>query len=122
LKLVNQQPSDADYRTAANRAYYACHLLGCERGIIERTNSARDHSKLWEELRRRGMFWANKLEVLYRIREHADYHINSEDRDNVGCSYCKISAESMWGNAKAITEDILPRIKSMKKKDIKTPK
>ena len=116
LKLVNQKPSDADYRTASNRAYYACHLVGCEKGIIKRTYSAKDHSALWGELRRRGTVWWNKLETLYRIREHADYHVSLDNPDSANCPYCQGTAESTWGTAKDITENILPYIKSLKQK------
>lgn len=115
LDLANQATSEADYRTAANRAYYACHLTGCMNGLIERTYDANEHSALWRALRNRNFSGWNKLRSLYEIREHADYHIDSEDPHNVSCNYCKANAELMWGVAKAITEDILPRIKSMKK-------
>ena len=122
IKLASQKPSGADYRTAANRAYYACHLIGCDKGLIDRTYDAQEHSKLWRELRDRNLVWWTKLRSLYEIREHADYHVHSDIPQNANYPYCVGTTESMWGFAKAITEDILPRIKSLKRRDSKQAK
>lgn len=116
LKLVSQKPSEADFRTAANRAYYACHLIGCNKGLFERSYSAGDHSNLWRELHRRNMAWANKLQSLYTIREHVDYHTDPKVPQNAMCPYCNDTPENVWMYAKAISEDILPRIKSLAQK------
>ncbi len=124
LRLVSCEPNEAGYRTAINRAYYACHLIGREstakKGWFTPQYNGRDHRGLWEALRQYTPWW-NKLRVLYELREHADYHIDPEQQPpNNSCSYCRnqteitpLVNEDTWKRAKAIAENILPRLQRL---------
>jgi hypothetical protein len=74
IKIAEDYASEAGYRTAIGRAYYACHL----------TNSKVDHSELWRVLRKNGNeAIAAILAILYRMREHSDYHMENVPGCNV---------------------------------------
>jgi len=125
LRLVSYEPNEAGYRTAINRAYYACHLIGCEstarKGWFTPKHGRDDHAGLWRALRKHHTPWWTKLRDLYELREHADYHIDpTQQPPNNGCSYCvsetDISAlvdENTWTRARDIANDILPRLQSI---------
>ena len=121
LRLVGYEPNEAGYRTAINRVYYACYLIGCEttarKGWFIPEYSANDHSRLRKALRRTNL--ASKLLALYRLREHADYHIDSQQQP-ASCEYCKnetdiapLVDEDTWIRAKAIAEDALPLLQKI---------
>lgn len=117
LRLVSFEPNEAGYRTAINRVYYACHLIGREstaiKGWFNPKNDSNDHSGVWRALKEHTS-WGDKLRVLYELREHADYHIDpNQQPTGSSCSYCKSKIEDTWARAKNIAEDILPRIQSV---------
>lgn len=125
LRLVSYEPNEAGYRTAINRAYYACFLIGREsttrKGWFSPPPSytGADHSGLRRALRRTVL--PPKLLALYRLREHADYHIDptQQSPDN-HCSYCDskndtttLVDEDTWIRARDIANDILPHLQSI---------
>lgn len=124
-RLVSAEPNEAGYRTAINRAYYACFLIGREsttkKGWFKPGYTGRDHYGLWEALKQHNTLWGNKLQALYQLREHADYHIDPKQQPpNNSCSYCRnqteitpLVNEGTWKRAKAIAENILPRLQSI---------
>ncbi len=124
LRLVGYEPNEAGYRTAINRAYYACHLIGCEstarKGWFTPKHKPDDHSGLWRTLKEHTSWW-HKLRALYELREHADYHIDPRQQPpNTGCSYCNsetdITAlvdENTWIKARDIANDILPLLQKI---------
>ena len=124
LRLVSCEPNEAGYRTAINRAYYACHLIGCEstarKGWFTPKYTGRDHIGLCQTLKEHTP-WGNKLLDLYELREHADYHIApSQQPPNNSCSYCdsKTDTEALvdedtWVRARDIANDILPLLQSI---------
>ena len=124
LRLASCEPNEAGYRTAINRAYYACHLIGCEstarKGWFTPQYTFRDHRGLWQALKQHTPWW-NKLRVLYELREHADYHVDpTQQPPNNVCSYCDgktdttaLVDENTWIIARDIANDILPRLQSI---------
>ncbi len=123
LRLVDYEPNEAGYRTAINRAYYACHLIGCEstakKGWFKPRYTFRDHADLWRALKQHTPWW-NKLRVLYELREHADYHIDPPQQSLNSCPYCDdktdttaLVDENTWIIARDIANDILPRLKNI---------
>lgn len=123
LRLVSYEPNEAGYRTAINRAYYACHLIGREstakKGWFIPQYNYNDHSGLWRALKNTPL--RNKLRALYELRVHADYHIDpSQQPPNNVCSYCDgktnttaLVDENTWIIARDIANDILPRLQSI---------
>ncbi len=126
LRLVSHEPNEAGYRTAINRAYYACFLIGREsttrKGWFSPPPSyaAGDHSGLRRALNRVPNL-PDKLLALYELREHADYHIDPKQQPpNNSCSYCDgkndtttLVDENTWIRARDIANDILPRLQSI---------
>jgi hypothetical protein len=124
LRLVIYEPNEAGYRTAINRAYYTCHLIGREstarKGWFTPKYAYHDHAGLCKILNQHTP-WGNKLRVLYELREHADYHIDpTQQPPNNGCPYCKnktdttaLVDEDTWIIARDIANDILPRLQSI---------
>ena len=124
LRLVSYEPNEAGYRTAINRAYYACHLIGREstarKGWFTPKYNVTDHSGLWRALKQHTSWW-NKLRTLSELRDHADYHIDPTQQppDN-SCSYCNSKTdttalvdENTWVIARDIANDIFPRLQSI---------
>ena len=105
LRLVNYEPNEAGYRTAINRVYYACYLIGCEstdrKGWFTRQYSGQDHAGLWRALKEHNTPWWDKLRTLYELREDADYHTTT------------LVDEKTWVIAKNIANDIFPRLQSI---------
>jgi hypothetical protein len=116
LKLVGSEPNEAGYRTATNRVYYACHLIGREsaskKGWFNPKFSADDHHALCRELNKRTL-WGGKLRSLLELREHVDYHMEPRKTTNNLCHYCSSNEKENWERAKAIAEDIFPRIQNL---------
>ncbi len=124
LRLSSSEPNEAGYRTAINRVYYACHLIGCEstakKGWFNRQYDYGDHSGLVRALKQHSRL-GDKLRVLYELREHADYHIDSTQQPpSMPCSYCDSKADSTalvdedtWEKASAIANEILPQLQSI---------
>ena len=124
LRLVSYEPNEAGYRTAINRAYYACFLIGREsatrKGWLIPSYRGDDHSGLRRALDKVPNL-SDKLLDLYQLREHADYHIDPKQQPpNNSCSYCRnqteitpLVNEDTWKRAKAIAENILPRLQSL---------
>ncbi len=122
-RLVAVDQSEAAYRTSINRAYYACHVVGIDstskKGWYQPAFGAGDHSGLSRALRAHNQDWHSKLTELYRLREHADYHTESSN-PGAECDYCRDSAKNsnssslnLWTRTQTITDDILPRLKSI---------
>lgn len=123
-KLVSWAPNEAGYRTAINRAYFACHLIGCEstarKGWFNPRHDVQDHAGLWRALRQHTPWW-QKLRTLYELREHADYHIDFEQQTpNSSCPYCSnrtdttaLVDEGTWIIARDIANDIFPLLQSI---------
>lgn len=123
-RLVSAEPNEAGYRTAINRAYYACFLIGREsttrKGWLSPSYRGDDHSGLRRALDKVPNL-SDKLLGLYQLREHADYHIDPKQQPpNNSCSYCRnqteitpLVNEDTWKRAKAIAENILPRLQSL---------
>lgn len=124
LRLVSYEPNEAGYRTAINRVYYACHLIGCEstarKGWFSPKYSGEDHSGLCRTLSSYTN-WGSKLRTLYELREHADYHIDpTQQPPSSRCPYCDgktdttaLVDENTWIIARDIANDILPRLQSI---------
>ncbi len=124
LRLASYEPNEAGFRTAINRAYYACHLIGCEstakKGWFNRQYNSGDHFGLVRALKQHTRL-GDKLRVLYELREHADYHIDpTQQPPSKPCSYCDSKADSTalvdedtWGMASVIANEILPRLQSI---------
>ena len=124
LRLVSYEPNEAGYRTAINRAYYACFLIRREsatrKGWLIPSYRGDDHSGLRRALDKVPNL-SDKLLDLYQLREHADYHIDltQQPPDN-RCSYCDgkndtttLVDENTWIRARDIANDILPRLQSI---------
>ncbi len=123
LKLVSYEPNEAGYRTAINRVYYACFLIGREstyrKGWFTPKYDGTDHSALRRALQSAKL--GSKLRSLYELREHADYHIDpTQQSPNNRCSYCDgktdttaLVDEDTWVIAREIANDILPRLQSI---------
>jgi len=86
--------SQARYRTAISRYYYACHLEGVrsttDADLFEPEGDATDHEKLIAALEGSGghSWQIGGLKRLRRMRNHADYHVDSPDGSR-GCEICK---------------------------------
>ncbi len=120
LRLVNTFKTEAGYRTAIGRLYYACHLIGVrstsKKGWFQPKYSKDDHRLLIQALKlynKRAI--ADQLSALVVLREHADYHINK--RSDGLCKLCNKVTEgcnlvdsSDWERAKSIAENILPKL------------
>lgn len=123
-KIVKADPIEADFRTAINRVYYACHLIGrsalTQKGWYQPKYTGEDHRGIITKLQEHTP-WGSKLLTLLRLREHVDYCTDSADRRTSPCSYCQEASSkavllvdnNMWEQAKAIQEDILPRLKAL---------
>jgi hypothetical protein len=123
VRVASSEPNEAGYRTAISRAYYACHLVGCnateEKGWFpHRTHTGADHSGLWREALKTYP-WRHKLRDLLELREHADYHTDSLPLKDT-CRYCGEATQTQvlvncetWERAKLIAQDILPRLKNI---------
>ena len=121
-KIIQQDKSQSALRTAINRFYYACFLIGIEalekKGWYNRSFSGEDHRRVWEILRRhRNPSGAgDELQKLYRLREHADYHTDSAIANNSQCIYCRediLVTEEMRGKAEDLANRLFPRLKSL---------
>lgn len=121
IRIVGSEPNEAGYRTAINRAYYACHLVGCvsvaKKGWFRRTYGPRDHHNLYKALEQHTS-WGSQLRSLYELREHADYHIgNGNEGSGNDCPYCRNNSCSVdkdtWERAKVIAGYVLPRISNI---------
>lgn len=118
IKIANTYANQAGYRTAIGRAYYACHLVGVSatrnKGWFHPTYRATDHSGLCRKLKERGRNdIGDKLSELSRLREHADYHIESQGE----CLYCDnvppdgdLVDTQTWQIAVTIAKNILPKL------------
>jgi hypothetical protein len=117
IDIANKYGNDCGYRTAIGRVYYACHLIGSDaaekKGWFHPKHGAGDHSRLWRELRDKNKeSIARKLQDLYAMREHADYHI--EKSSHSGCRYCNSGIEKQtWERASAIANNILPQLEAI---------
>ncbi len=121
--IAKSYGNECGYRTAINRAYYACHLIGSDateqKGWFEPRHIAADHSRLCGALGRLGPPGVgDKLRDLLELREHADYHIKKWPTD--GCRYCENTAGGMslvdkrtWERAESIAANILPKLESV---------
>jgi len=105
ITVASSEPNEAGYRTAINRAYYACHLVGrdstAKKGWFEPKHTYEDHSGLLRALQDHDVPWRPKLRDLRELREHADYHTHLEVN------------RATWERAKLIAQDILPRLKNI---------
>jgi len=113
--VAESAANEAAYRTAINRAYYACHLIGREstlqKGWFVPTYSALDHKKLCRVLKDKAGYGSGvKLLSLYVNREHADYHTGSHPDDN---ECCRQDIDNIWSNSKATAEFLIPKLQSI---------
>jgi len=69
-RIVMTEANEAGYRTAINRAYYACHLVGCvtvgNKGWFKRTYRSDDHQALCRTLESRTRWGRMLRSVLSR--------------------------------------------------------
>ena len=124
LKIANTFPNEAGYRTAVGRAYYACHLVGedstVQKGWFHPDHGATDHRGLSKVFRDHSLVSiSDKLRELIELREHVDYHMSKSTTEH--CSYCELVKgdsplvdETTWKRAKALADDLLPRLESIK--------
>ena len=124
IKIAEKFITEAGYRTAIGRAYYACHLIGVDstrtKGWFSPTNRREDHSGLLRALKKYGIDEiADQLGELCRLREHSDYHVikcSSERCES--CEAVKLGAdlvdEKTWKRAQEIANNILPLLRSIK--------
>jgi len=124
LAIAEEHASEAGYRTAIGRVYYACHLVGCEatskKGWFDPKHSREDHSGLARALDDQGKkILSSKLRDLAELREHADYHTTK--RANGRCHYCDDVADGgnlvkivTWERAKTIAANILPKLEAIR--------
>ena len=113
--IADSEVTEAAYRTAVNRAYYACHLIGREstlkKGWFLPTYRATDHMQLCKVLREKAGYGSGiKLRSLYDMREHADYHTGSHPDDN---DCCRKDMNIIWNNSKAIAEFLIPKLRNI---------
>lgn len=131
LKLVSNEPNEAGYRTAINRVYYACHLVGREsaheKGWFTPKYGAPDHSGLYRSLMQRTR-WGAKLRRLYELREHADYHVSPKQQALGSCPDCgrasdiePLASDKTWEEAKSIAQDIFPRLVGLRPEGSASP-
>ena len=124
--LVANQPHEASLRTAISRIYYAAHLLAREslrtKHGWEPTGRGDDHSAVIRELRRgKTTSLGFNINELRRLREHADYHLESIDTIvNRDCRHCQnvrksapgapVVDESHWQNVQELTRVVFPQL------------
>ena len=123
FEIAKAYAHEAAYRTAIGRIYYACYLTGAKaaknKGWFSPQYSAGDHSALRRALKAQAKdALADKLQDLYVLREHADYHI--ENCPAGKCQYCDrvepdedLVGTKTWLRAEAIANYILPKLKSI---------
>ncbi|GEM_PF-2792043 len=124
-RLVAQDQSEAAYRTAISRAYYACHLVGREstwlRGWFNPTLTGADHAGLIRVLNNR-VTWYRELDRLRRLRERADYHIEAVERARgpIPCEFCalwrvpsNLVTDRHWGQAQSLAAYVLPHLRQI---------
>jgi len=123
VKIARAYADEAGYRTAIGRVYYACYLIGAKatknKGWFSPKYSAADHSALRRALKAQAKdALADKLLELYRLREHADYHV--ENCPGGECQYCDCVAPNedlvgnqTWLRAETIAKYILPKLESI---------
>ena len=77
VALTDQDPSEADLRTAIGRLYYAVFLLARESlGVVGRS---RIHGRVIGEVARIDRVAAVELEKLFDLRILADYNLDVQD-------------------------------------------
>ena len=75
--LVQHDPSEASYRTAVNRIYYAVFLTARE--LLQVPGEQHIHGRVIGELRRRDRYASRQLKALHTLRGLADYHLTVHD-------------------------------------------
>lgn len=103
--LADEELSECEARVAAGRAYYAFFLTVRERlraANVEFRGQAQDHAQAIRVLRdRRKDGIADRLQALSRLREHADYDLDSELTSG-RVRYTVNQARKAYENARAL--------------------
>lgn len=126
--LVGERADEASFRTAISRVYYAAHLRAREGlirrrpGVIPSGNFGSIHSAVIRELRRGPTNSISfNLDAWRKLREHADYHLDSAETIlNEECRHCERARQSVsdpvsnqdWQNACEISERLFPLLET----------
>lgn len=113
-RIVLQETTEAAFRTAISRSYYACHLLGREstrlKGWFAPRHSGEDHRALLRVLRAH-VSWSSQMDLLLKLREHADYHVDARPTTPGSpiCQHCAAwNASAAWDDARELPTSSCP--------------
>ncbi len=118
--LANPRRDETTCRTAINRLYYACHLTARDQryGLDAHTYQGRrpSHQAILRVVKEQaGTDLARDLEDLKRMREVADYVLNS-DHPEIRAVFTRVRASNWYelaGEAAALARDLLPSLQAI---------
>lgn len=118
--LANPRRDESSCRTAINRFYYACHLTARDQryGLDANSHQGRrpSHQAILRVVREQaGSDLARDLEDLKRMREVADYVLNS-DHPEIRAVFTRATAANwseLASEAAALTRDLLPFLQAI---------
>ena len=127
--LVGEKTDEASFRTAISRIYYAAHLRAREGlirkrpGVIPSGNFGSIHSTVIRGLRHGPTNGISRhLDALRKLREHADYHLDSAEtifnEERRHCERARQSASDPvsnqdWQNACEISDRLFPLLETL---------
>lgn len=118
--LANPRRDETTCRTAINRFYYACHLTARDQryGLDAHTHQGRrpSHQAILRVVREQaGTDHARDLEDLKRMREVADYVLNS-DHPEIRAVFTRATASNrseLADEAASLARDLLPSLQAI---------